>query len=195
MRKVIFIKPLLLALLLLFLSCGENQIENSHGVLLGFMQLNVNHYQYIGIGGGEGLFFEYYTQEGEEIGSRKWSFNNAPILNFDYEWGYRYELIVNKQKVDPPIIDYPKYEYELIKVVSKKKVERDETFRIHIYPQTLTENKKEGFLLLDSVGIDCQKLCNELADIQRKNISATGTFQHQSEKKISLVSLEIIKID
>lgn len=50
------------------------------------------------------------------------------IEGFDYEWGYRYDLIVSKYIISSAVADRSQYTYELIDVVSKTEEDQKDTF-------------------------------------------------------------------
>ena len=204
MKKIFFVLLFLISSFLVVISCEDNSLaplkkgefsnEASQQLDTGIMQLNVDHYQLIG--GVEGIGFHYVTQEGPEIEAEKWFFNYSSIENFDYEWGYRYQLIVNKKKFDPPLNDMPLFYYELIEVVQKKKVPDNESFQIPIHKScsgcnpVLRGNQKDGFNLLGSMKIDCGKFCGELAEVKESGQPVLGTFTHSPGSTIDLVDLK-----
>ena len=58
----------------------------------------------------------------KENKSAEWLYFYDPIIGFDYEKGYEYELIVQKKKKEKPIpMDVSSIEYTLIKEVKKAK--------------------------------------------------------------------------
>ncbi len=193
-----FISLFLITSLLFLSSCEDNRVGSLETINFrsdgtGLMEMYVDHYRWIG--GFEGFHFKYFTQEGSEIGTKKWTRNYSPVENFDYEWGYRYHLIVKKKKYDPPIIDSPPFFYELIKVVSKTKVD-DVTFKIPIYTTCsgctpiLTGSQSDGYSLLNSKKIDCGNFCEELAEVKEKEKSIIAIFQNKENGMIILVGLE-----
>jgi heat shock protein HslJ len=53
---------------------------------------------------------------------KDWSSLAAPIENFDYEEGYRYELIVDRQKPENNSTNIDDFKYTLVKIASKELV-------------------------------------------------------------------------
>lgn len=64
------------------------------------------------------------VQEGEQIGTSKWSFFyfKDSIIGFEYEPGYVYNLIVKKTASPNPMADGSAWIYELVRIKSKEKM-------------------------------------------------------------------------
>ncbi len=52
------------------------------------------------------------------------------IDNFSFEWGYYYKLKVKKTELASPPMDGSSVEYDLVKVVSKRKASQTDTFEL-----------------------------------------------------------------
>jgi len=52
-----------------------------------------------------------------------WSFFYSQIVDFDYQPGYEYELLVREEKVENPPADGSSLRWTLIKVINRKAVE------------------------------------------------------------------------
>lgn len=54
------------------------------------------------------------------------------VNGFEFEWGYHYNLIVKKTKLENPPMDAGDTEYQLVRVVSKDEAAPDYTFRMSL---------------------------------------------------------------
>lgn len=192
---------MLLSFILIHISCEESPLESQKENIrtneIGLMQLNVDHYLSVAYGPFPGLF--HITQQGEQIEKNHWQIQYDPITNFDFEWGYRYRLLVNKEKFEP-MMDGPAYEYKVVEVLSRERVDSNEQFKITLkqyYDDGGSENFVEGglkngysFLRKD---FDCGNFCDKLSGIENIDKTVIGTFQHR-EDEITLVGLKSIDI-
>lgn len=105
---------LLIFLLVNFTGCGLK--EDKAPVTM----MRVNSYTVDCVGEMEGKCL--LVQEGEAIGSDDWHYfyYEDSIIGFDYEPGYIYLLAVKRTPVKNPPADASSYEYELVRVISRK---------------------------------------------------------------------------
>ncbi len=58
--------------------------------------------------------------------------NIEAIEDFDFEWGYDYTLVVEEERMQPPLQDASAYRHKLISVIDKKEVVDDFIFEMWI---------------------------------------------------------------
>ncbi len=129
----------------------------------------------------------YLVQENNKIGTDQWNFFYSEIEGFDFEWGFVYELVVEKQQVENPPQDGSSIRYILKEVISKKAVDSDLTFNIQ-----LKSSKKNimnvvryvnlEYTLLEEKIIDCQNKCLEMTESLENKNEVTGVFKHKNGK-------------
>ncbi len=85
------------------------------------VKLRVNSYTVSCTGEMEGTCL--LVQEEDQIGTDEWEYFyfEDSIINFDYEPGYIYDLIVKKTTVSDPPADGSSVKYELLQILSKEK--------------------------------------------------------------------------
>ncbi len=107
-------KFLLLFILVGFTGCGLKEDKAS------VTMMRVNSYTVDCVGEMEGKCL--LVQEGEAIGTDDWVYfyYEDSIIGFEYEPGYIYLLAVRKIPVENPPADASSFEYELIRIISKK---------------------------------------------------------------------------
>lgn len=54
------------------------------------------------------------------------------IEGFDFEWGYRYQLVVKKEQIAQPMADASSVKYTLKKVISKERVDTNTLFQMRL---------------------------------------------------------------
>jgi hypothetical protein len=109
------------------------------------------------------------------------------IKGFEYQWGYNYEISVQRKSVAKPLLaDASSYTYELKKVVRKEKVFQDVFFEVSLMIDgtSLVVNRDNTCWLLDEVTIEPgTHSCSELAEAK------SGVFRHRGDNKLELISL------
>lgn len=111
-------KPaIVLIFLVVLLSCNASQTDAEE------VHLRVNSYTVECYGEMEGNCL--LVQEGDKIGTEDWEYfyYEDSIDGFDYEPGYIYDLMVRKIQVEDPPQDASSIKYELVRILSKEKVE------------------------------------------------------------------------
>ena len=178
---------------LFLMSCNSTDSDSAE-----LVELHVNHYLAVASGPFPGLF--HLTQSGEKIGSDEWDIQYSPITNFDFEWGYRYKILAEKEKYyegDDILMDAPPYKYVLIEELSKTKVNADSDFEILLQrayddggiEKYVQGNLETGFKLLGSKSFDCADLCDELSEKIGSGADVVGVFKHRSDGMIILTDL------
>lgn len=187
MRKLSF--ALLIISFLLFLnSCQDTENE--------ILELRVSHHKQTGYG-FIGPRILYRIQVEDEIGSDEWEVA-FDIEDFDYEWGYTYDILVAKKYYEEHLTDAPSFRYIFLKDLSKKKVEKGTQFDLilkRIYEDDAVESfvegdKESGFTILGTKAFECADLCDELTKKRDNKTLLTGTFEFLEDGKIKLVNLK-----
>lgn len=188
MRTTRFLVVILLSTL--FISCQDTDNE--------ILEMRVSHHKQIGYGfiGSRNLFL---VQVEDEIGGGEWD-RTFGIENFNYEWGYTYNILVEKKyyNFDEPVMDAPSFRYIFIKELSKEKMNEGTRFELILqrtFAGTTAESffEKDGhneFSIAGDKSFDCADLCDDLTKEREPYTLLKGTFEHIGESKIKLVGLE-----
>lgn len=106
-----------LIFLVVLLSCNASQTDAEE------VHLRVNSHTVECYGEMEGICL--LVQEGEKLGTEDWEYfyYEDSIDGFDYEEGYVYDLMVRKIPVEDPPQDASSIKYELVRILSKEKVQ------------------------------------------------------------------------
>ncbi|SFF31284.1 DUF4377 domain-containing protein [Sunxiuqinia elliptica] len=165
---------------------------------ISFAKMRINHYQqpvnmqelYTGL--------SFKVQEGSQIGKEEWYGFSNRISGFEYELGYIYDIVVQKEKIENPMVDMPSVKYSLVKVNSKSKVPQETTFTITLainyfngFESLVVENESSNYTLLGETEIDCGELCDALEENIKNENGMVGTFKHIDRKTIQLLELEV----
>lgn len=123
------------------------------------------------------------------------------IDGFNFEWGFFYTLLVKETDIGE-LSDGTRYEYSLLKIVSKEQLVDTFTFEMYVDPLYCYEKKEEGatslalnklndsiYLYMDNVEIEIPKISLEFISKKIENKSAfVGYFQFVNGKRIRLKS-------
>nr|WP_319997645.1 DUF4377 domain-containing protein [uncultured Draconibacterium sp.] len=163
------------------------------------VNMRINHYQQP-VNNAE-LFYgmAYLSQQDDKIGTENWSFFSYNISGFDYEFGYVYDLTVNKEFIEEPLIDHPGVVYSLGKINSKTKIDIEKTFEIILsikyfngFQSFLKKDESSNYYLFTSnVLIDCGELYDELTANIENEKGMKGTFRHIDSQTIKLLSIDL----
>lgn len=167
-------------------ACGDDAEET---------RLIINHFQQPATLFSD--YFVYVSQEGAQIGTDEWEYHSPEILGFDYEWGYVYDLQVQRVGINNPPQDGSSIRTSLVKMISKKKVSTDEQFEIRLsrayddgeFRSYAHHDGASGFILLNKVAIDCGDGCTDLLERLKNKESLIGVFRHV-DTGIKLVTLK-----
>ena len=125
------------------------------------------------------------------------------IDGFDFEWGYYYTLRVKEFDVGE-LSDGTRYEYSLLKIISKEKVADTLIFSMSIDPlryyhkleedgtsnYTLNQLNDKTYLYMDNVEIEVpQKFLESFRERIGNEIGFRGNFNFVNGKRIRLVSI------
>jgi len=126
------------------------------------------------------------------------------IDGFNFEWGYYYTLRVKELDIGE-LSDGTRYEYSLLKVISKEKVSDTVMFRMFIDPlryyhkleendlanYTLNKLNDSVYLYMDKIEIEIpQKLLESFRKKTDNEIGFRGNFKFINGKRIRLVSIK-----
>lgn len=103
-------------LISLLFACKKDDASNDELVL------HVRDYK-VSCSGYEGQNSCFLVQQGALIGTEDWEYFYEQIEGFNYEEGYKYELLVKKANIENPPADAPNVRYILRKSLSKVKIE------------------------------------------------------------------------
>lgn len=178
----------LLSIILFVISCQDTENE--------ILEMRVSYYQQTGLG-FIGPRILYRVQVGDEIGSEKWNATFG-IEDFQYEWGYTYDILVAKDYYDQVLTDAPSFRYIFLKELSKQKVTTGTQFDLILqrtYDEGTVENfvmgdKESGFTILDIKAFECADLCDDLTKERDDRTLLTGTFEFLGDGDIRLVALK-----
>jgi len=124
------------------------------------------------------------------------------VDGFDFEWGYFYTLKVKEIDIGEQS-DGTRYEYSLLKVISKEQVADTFTFEMYIDPlyyyskieeegvfnYTLNKLNDSIYFYMDKIEIEIPKISLEFISKKIENRSAfMGCFQFVNSKRIRLKS-------
>ena len=126
------------------------------------------------------------------------------IDGFDFGWGYYYTLNVIETKVGP-LSDGTRYDYALVKVISKEKVADSVLFKMYVEPlryyhkqeeddlanYTLQQLNDSTHLYMNNVEIEIpNKLSEYFIRTIDNGVGFRGDFRFINEHRIRLVSVE-----
>ena len=136
------------------------------------------------------------------------------IADFEYEWGYRYEFIIEERKPDPNIADSPPILRNLNKLVSKEKVAVGTAFEMRLETvlpsndvsegdsrQVITRESPERFAFFkryEEYGVgheftcDTAALCKEFSTLIEQELELTIEFAHPENSDEPLVAQRIV---
>lgn len=171
-----------------FFSCQENQNE--------ILELRVNNHKEIGYGfiGPRSL---YMVQIEEEIGGEEWS-RTFGIEDFDYEWGYTYDILVAKKYYKEELMDAPSFRYIFLKELSREKAKEGSQFDLILQRtyddgtvESFVEGSKEnGFSILGRKSFICADMCVQLENQSGTYTVLKGVFEFTEEREITLIELK-----
>ena len=125
------------------------------------------------------------------------------IDGFDFEWGYYYTLRVKELDIGE-LSDGTRYEYSLLKVISKEKVSDTVIFSMFIdplryyhkleedgiYNYTLSQFNDSTYLYMHKIEIEIpQKFLEYFRQKTNNEIGFRGNFKFVNGKRIRLVSI------
>lgn len=123
---------------------------------------------------------------------------NAEFIdNFDFEWGYTYELEVQVETFDEPLSDGTLADFTLVNEISKTKAPDDYEFKMfldsHLYysednVNTFQEKADGSYLYFERVLIEVpEELDPEFQKIRRGKKKKHGYFRFVGENRIRLM--------
>ncbi|NBC65961.1 MAG: hypothetical protein GVY07_09945 [Bacteroidetes bacterium] len=175
---------------ILFISCQDTDNE--------ILEMRVSHHKQIGYG-FIGPRISFVIQVEDEIGGDEWR-GTFGITDFEYEWGYTYDIAVVKDyfNYDGPVADAPEFRFVFLKELSKRKVTSgtqfelilQRTFENGIIETFWEADGENGYQIVGDKSFDCNDLCDDLTKQQEPYTVLEGTFEHLGEGEIKLVDLK-----
>ena len=180
-------RVLLFCLIIVTAACSSDNTQ--------LLDLRVNHFKATGIG----LFPQttLLVQADDLLNTNEWNRSYSPIEDFDYEWGFLYDLIVEQEEIENPPADASSIRQILKEVVRKEPIGSDVNFEIDLrWPLNkgadlfVMGDAQSGYFLINDIAIDCSDLCDDLeAALNTTDAGITGLFRHSSSQQIELVEL------
>jgi len=93
----------------------------------------------VGVGPMSCYLVKYYN-------STDWEFFYAPIEGFKYEEGFRYKLLIKRSKLANVPADASSYKYELVRVISKKKITQQTDQKTNLKNTKLNLDHQKWFI-------------------------------------------------
>lgn len=124
------------------------------------------------------------------------------IEDFDFEWGYDYELKIQVTKLAEAWTDGKRYEHKLLKVISKTKAAPETMFKMHIDPMryyffdaedslsnyTLSQINDSTYRYCDKVDLEVpEKFRPEFKKLSKSETGGNAFFKFTAEGRARLV--------
>lgn len=166
----------------LFTSCEKREQS---------IKLRINQFKQTAVDSGPKLALS--VQKEANIGSNSWEPLYCKIAGFDYEPGFIYDLLVTDAKILNPAPGENASGYRLLQVVSKTPTNKPFDLNLKIVKNVFVNgNQQAGFNLLAETPIDCNNLCNELAQaLNNDPDSMIGKFILNPDGSIKLLALTV----
>lgn len=178
--------PIFCLMLLMLCACQEDDVVT--------VNMRVNHFKQAAIGAHPVLVFQ--VQEGADLGTEYWQYEYGNIVGFNYEWGFVYDLAVNKKTLESPPPDGSSIELTLRQVVSQTPIGQGETFEIRLKSAErgieglVHPESDQQYLLGWEQTIDCLDLCDQLEQWLDSQDEITGVFRHSTTGTLQLLELK-----
>lgn len=136
---------------------------------------------------GEGRQFCFLVK-GEN--DENWQNQFEYIENFDFEWGYIYEVIVEKKKKEFPSFDGTTHTYKLVKILDKKSVNKNTSFQLN-FDRTDLKNELEQYYLINNIKIefDSSDLLDKILNANESQLFNGEFLVGESSNTIRLINL------
>lgn len=196
------------------LDCYDSEHLKERGIsstsYLETVIMKVDHFRPTAL---DGLFgnpvLSYRVQENEAISTEEWINRSYgfSIRNFDYEWGYTYEIVVERREIEYSgiVMDATGICHILVETTSRERVNSEENFEIQLVwvfeeasdsgnqlvaINTVDGDQESGFFINNSKKIDCGDLCDEMAEKLQLENDLIGVFEHTFKNSIRLIELK-----
>lgn len=113
-----------------------------------------------------------------------WYFFYDNIENFEFEWGYNYELLVLVADVPDPPADASSLSYTMVQLLGKVKVAEDSYFDFslmpdHSFSERVTDTE---FRLGQEVSFNCDlSTCDAVQSLLSQQMAMLLSFQHAND--------------
>ena len=141
----------------------------------------------------EGSFYQtcLLTRDSEQD---SWTYFYDDIEEFEFEWGYQYELrVISTEVVNPPA-DASSRTYSLVELVRKVKVDEDSSFEFNLMPDSGFAERVSTteFQLAREVNFSCDtSTCDTVASLLTQEMAMVLIFQHADDSSGRLRLQEI----
>ncbi len=165
---------------------NENEVSmNNNSDSEGEVVMEINHHRSTCVGEGSMMCLL-----AKEEGQADWEFFYEVIEGFDYEWGYIYEIQVQKSMVKNPPADGSSLAYKWIKTISKKEAPENETFTIS-YDSNLILEESKSFSVLGgpAISFTSDPVKADFLNFKQKERPFEMTFRHAQKGNIELVKV------
>ena len=184
--KTIFFIPMFLVVSCMA-SQNKNQPSNKDASENPAIEIYVNYY--LNLCDAEGRQFCLQIKEGDE---KEWKNIFGRIEGFEYEWGYNYKLEITKEKNKYPSKDGSNYQYQLVNILEKEEVSKDQTFSLELDESDI--NNVDGeYRLLNTINIefDSPAVQEKLNAQFLKDSRQTANFKlGKDSKSIIMINLQ-----
>ena len=131
----------------------------------------------------------------KNITTNEWVAKDIGLYNIDYEWGYTYELLVERINMPTMFPGPPAIDYSVIKIISKTKEPSTTLFRIPIYHPKAIIKESAGNYRIDINRK--QFICAEPSCTEMDNFITTDTpmlleFRHDDNPVLPMVLMQVV---
>lgn len=127
------------------------------------------------------------------------------IRDFDFKWGYHYELLIEEERLEEPLSDGTRSHYRLKRQISQTPASRDSTFQLFIDPdryyyhdstmtvenQTLEQLNDSTYRYFEQVEIEVPiEFRADFLSIMENRGKRRGSFRFVGNERIRLVGLD-----
>lgn len=185
MKTILFI-PIFLVVSCMASQNGKN-IPNKDVSENSTIEIYVNYYLDLCDAEGRQLCLQI-----KEADDKEWKNIFGQIEGFEFEWGYTYKLEITKEKNKYPSIDGSNYQYQLVSILEKEQVSKDQSFTLELDESDI--NNADGeYVLLNTINIEfdspgVQEALNEKF-LQDNRLIATFKLGKDTQS-ITLVSIQ-----
>lgn len=130
----------------------------------------------------------------KESATADWELFYEPIEDFEFEWGYVYELTVEETTIEDPPEEGPSKEYRLLDVVSKTKVIPATYFDLSVSraPNLISKVTDGTYRIYDEVDFNCNtEACATVDSLQQQDMAVLFQFTYPIDLTQPLVLSQI----
>jgi len=123
-----------------------------------------------------------------------WTNFYDPIIGFEYEWGYNYQLKVSIENIENPPQDSSSLKYTLLEVVEKEKESTTSLFDISVsrISGLISKESNNVYKIYADKLITCVTIdCATIDSLMLQDMAILFEFKHQSDPLDPLVLTQI----